>query len=87
MSDELYSKKQALRHSHSICLKDHNLVDPITGCPKFPVRSAKLLSSKQFGPALPALPVDISKEIVEENDLRRNLHSLIIQDDPHAFKR
>jgi hypothetical protein len=79
--------KQALRHSHSVSLMGHNFVDPGTGCPKVPIRSAQLLPSRQFGTAIPALPIDNSVEVVEETKFRRNLHSIVLKQDPNAFKR
>ena len=82
-----YTLSQSLRHSHSVSLLGHNLVDPITGCPKIHVRSALLLPTRNYGPALPKLPCDNSKEVVEENLSRRNLHSRILEKDPHACKR
>ena len=86
-SSSRYTLSQSLRHSHSVSVHGHNLVDPITGCPKVHVRSALLLPAKNNGPSLPKLPYDNSKEVVEETFARRSLHSRVLEKDPHAFKR
>lgn len=86
-SESAYSLTQTLRHAHSVSLMGHSSVDPITGCPKVHVHSSKLLQSRKFATAIPAIPVDNCEEVVNEVLERRRLHSRVLERDPSAFKK
>lgn len=48
-------------------------------------RSSTMLSAR--GPALPALPFDVSVELAKDNAERRRLHSAVLSENPGAFRR
>lgn len=81
MSQRDVSLLEYLRSSSTISLNGHSTQN----VPMYHARSSKLLISR--GACYPAMAVDQSKELTEETDLRRHLHSRILEQDPAAFHR
>ena len=72
--------KFSFRNSHSVCLTTHSSL-PIDKVPINP------RSSSQVTPSLPAMPHDMSVDIVSETACRKGLHRDMMTKNSNIFRR